>query len=118
MVEVDFEKDIERSLLEQGYISRNSSHYDSRTSLDQDLLIQFIRDSQKENWERLEKDYGSNLKEIIVDSIYNEISSRSLLDVLRKGIYIDNFHIKFHIENLIQKKIKETMNFIRKIFFP
>ena len=117
MVEVDFEKDIERSLLEQGYISRNSSHYDSRTALDQDLLIQFIRDSQKENWERLEKDYGSNLKEIIVDSINNEISSRSLLDVLRKGIYIDNFHIKCSYRKPYSKKNKRNYELYQKNIF-
>jgi type I restriction enzyme R subunit len=117
MVENNFEKDIESSLINQGYIRRVSSDYDSRTALDQELLFKFIRDTQVENWQKLEKDYGSELKKIIVDSIYNEINSRGLLEVLRKGITIDNVNIKCTFRKPYSKKNKRNYELYQKNIF-
>lgn len=117
MVELDFENDIERYLLDTGYVQRKSSDYDVRTALDQELLLQFIQDTQKENWKKLEADYGSDLNKTIVNTINNEISSRSLLDVLRKGITIDNIEINCSYRKPDSKKNKKNYELYEKNIF-
>ena len=125
MVENDFENDIERSLLDLGYQPRKSSDYDSKTSLDQEILFRFIQETQKDNWEKLQNDLGSELEKIIVDSVYDEINSRNLLDVLRKGITIRNVHIDFAYRKPYSRKNKKrfelyqknTFSVIRQLFF-
>lgn len=90
MVESDFEDDIEKSLLKSGYEKRQTSDYDSRLGLDKELILRFLQDTQQEELDNLEKKIGTNLNQTIIDAIYAEVNSRSLLDVIRKGIKINN----------------------------
>lgn len=116
MVEQDFENDIIQAVLAQGYVARKSSDYDPKTAVDRDLLFQFLQESQKEKLEKLQLEV-SNPRETIIDSIYNEINSTSLLDVLRKGISIRNVHINLSYRKPYSRKNKNSYDLYQKNIF-
>ena len=125
MVESDFEDDIEKSLLNSGYEKRKSLDYDSHLGLDKEIIFRFIQNTQKEEWNQLEHDFGTDLKEKIIDSIYHEINSRGLLEVLRKGILMNDIRLKFSFRKPDSQKNKQNFelyknnifSFIRQLHF-
>jgi type I restriction enzyme R subunit len=117
MVEQDFENDIEKVLLENGYLQRKSKNYDTKTGLDKELFLQFIQNSQEKIWNELKKDFGEKLDETIIDSVYNEINNRGLLDVLRKGFSINNEEIKCSYRKPESKKNKTNYELYTKNIF-
>jgi len=108
MVEKDFEDDIEKVLKENGYILRKSQNYDTKRGLDKELFIKFIQNTQEKIWIKLKNDYGDKVEEKIIDSAYDEINNRGLLNVLRKGFIINNEEIKCAYRKPESKKNKTT----------
>ena len=117
MVEQDFENDIEKVLLQNGYLQRESKKYDTKTGLDKELFLQFIQNSQEKTWNELKKDYGDSLNEKIIDTVYDKINQRGLLDVLRKGFTIDNEEIKCSYRKPESKKNKTNYELYQKNIF-
>lgn len=83
-----FEKYIEEQLVKlHNYRSRNrDEHYQKEYALDTELLFEFLHITQKEKIDKLHELYGESLHDRLVRRIDSEISSRGLLDVLRKGV--------------------------------
>lgn len=85
--EKGFEELIEGELAGlHGYKSRTASQYDKELCMDTELVLEFVKNSQKEEWERLEEQYGDEAAEKFLSRLDKEISERGLLNVLRKGI--------------------------------
>ena len=58
--EINFEDHIEESLLARGYNKRISDDYDKDLCLIPDELLTFLKSSQPREYEKLEKQYGSD----------------------------------------------------------
>ncbi|AQQ71173.1 Type-1 restriction enzyme R protein [Limihaloglobus sulfuriphilus] len=84
-LEQDFEQHIEDYLLSSGYIKRSPVDYDRDLCLIPDEVIAFIRDTQPQEYEKLEMQYGSNTDKKLVSRLSAEISKRGSLDILRRG---------------------------------
>ena len=91
--ESQFEKNIESSLLKNGYIKRISKDFDKEYIIDDELFFQFIQDTQKEKWQKLQEIHGEDIKEKILQSYQKEIDSESLIQVIRKGFFVSNVKI-------------------------
>jgi type I restriction enzyme R subunit len=84
--EKNLEEHIEQSLVQSGYTSRLFSEYDRNNCSISEDVIGFIKDTQEKEYNKLQDQYGSDTDKKLITRINNEISSRGLIDVLRKGV--------------------------------
>ncbi len=85
--ESGFEELIEGELVKlYGYKSRKASDYDKKFCMDTELVLNFIKESQPNEWEKLEAQYGGEVAENFLSRLDDEIGSRGLLNVLREGV--------------------------------
>jgi len=84
--EKNLEEHIEHSLVQSGYKSRLFSEYDRINCSISEDIIGFIKDTQEKEYIKLQDQYGSDTDKKLIIRINNEISSRGLIDVLRKGV--------------------------------
>ena len=86
---------IDHLVQENGYVERNHHVFDKNYALDRELLFEFLRDTQEDTLEELEKSFGDDPEETIINTINNFIISKkgSLLSALKDGIDINNKHL-------------------------
>ena len=84
--ETDFEDHIEGYLNQSGYRSLQPTDYDKSLCLIPNETLQFIQDTQPEEYQKLERQHGEDTPQKLTLRISNQIKSRGVLDVLRKGI--------------------------------
>ena len=84
--EQDFEAHIEQHLNQSDYRSLQSADYDKSLCLIPSEMLQFIQDTQPEVYQRLERQYGADTPQKLTFRISNQVASRGVLDVLRKGV--------------------------------
>ena len=94
-----FEAFIEDQLLSNGYQSLHHSEYDRRLCLIREDVIEFIRDTQPEKWEELEKFYDADAENKLLARISKSISDRGIIEVVRNqvvdhGVYLDLCYFK------------------------
>lgn len=77
---------------ENGYKIRPATSYEPGYGMDVELLFDFLKATQKDELEHLEKLYKEKTKQTVLNYINNEINkkNRSLLDVLKHGVEFDN----------------------------
>jgi len=104
--ELKFEEYIENNLLNLGYVSLSKSNsealyenYDRINCLHTSQLIDFIKNSQPDVWEKLIEIHGSSTEEKVIKRVNEEITNRGLIDVLRgevtdRGVKIKLFYPK------------------------
>jgi len=85
--EIAFEDFIEQQLTQlHGYRQRNArEHYNKQHALDSELVLEFIQTTQAKKW----SDYAArfeNAGEKLIKRLDDELTTRGVLDVLRKGI--------------------------------
>lgn len=89
----DYQKLIlERLHEDNGFIIRDNGCFNAALAMDTELLLQFLRSTQKDQLEKLDRFYQDKTDEIIINTINNQInkSTRGLIDVLKHGIEFDN----------------------------
>ena len=84
--EENFEDHIESHLNRSGYRSQQSALYSKRLCLISNETLRFIRDTQPQAYQRLQRQYGEDTPVKLLDRVSREIGRRGVLDVLRKGI--------------------------------
>ena len=93
--EQDFEDHIEGHLNQSDYKSLHSTDYDKFRCLVPNETLQFIQDTQPEEYQSLENQYGADTPQKLLDRVSREIGRRGVLDVLRRGIRDRGCH--FHL---------------------
>jgi type I restriction enzyme R subunit len=84
--EKNLEDHIEINLHKVGFKSLLYTEYDRVNCVVPSDLIQFIKETQNEVYERLVEQYGSDTDTKLILRLNNEVSSRGVIDVIRKGI--------------------------------
>ncbi|KXS40029.1 MAG: type I restriction enzyme, R subunit, partial [Methanohalophilus sp. T328-1] len=86
--EEKFETDIVESLVhDQKYIQRSNQDYDKELCLDADMLFDFIRSTQPDEWQKLKARHGDDkVKEKFLNRLTKVLQKQGTLDVLRKGV--------------------------------
>ncbi|RXG35183.1 type I restriction endonuclease subunit R [Methanohalophilus sp. WG1-DM] len=86
--EEKFETDIVESLVrDQKYIQRANLDYDKELCLDADMLFDFIRSTQSEEWQKLKDRHGDDrVKDKFLNRLTRVLQKQGTLDVLRKGV--------------------------------
>jgi len=75
-----------------GYRIRKKTDFQPKLAMDTAVLMEFLRNTQAEQLEKIERLYKDRTEETIINLLNNEIlkDSRGLMDVLREGIEFDN----------------------------
>jgi len=81
-----FESDIETAFLSHGFTKVNPENFSKENMLFQNILVEFLKNSQPKEWARYVKYYGEKAGEKIVRRVYNAVDSRGILDVMKNGI--------------------------------
>ena len=84
--EVNFEEHIEARLNQSDYRSLKPVLYDRSLCLISDETLKFIQDTQPNEYQRLERQYGVDTPVKLLDRVSKQIASRGVLDVLRNGV--------------------------------
>lgn len=98
--ELKFEEWIEHSLLQKGYndsfVHSNelSSKYDKDLCLIPETLLEFIKSTQREEYEKLEVNSGGNPDLQILKRVSDQISTKGMIEVLRSGIQTRGSHFE------------------------
>jgi len=83
--EQNFEDHIEEHLLNSGYNKKLSGDYDKELCLIPQEAIQFIKSSQPEEFQKLQKQYGTDTEQKLLQRLAKQIDQNGALHVLRKG---------------------------------
>ena len=82
-----FESDIEEYMLTHGgYTKGNLKTYDREKAIDMPKLVEFIKKTQPKEWQRYERNYGSDAEKKLFKRINESIEMHGMLYVLRHGI--------------------------------
>ena len=84
--EENFEDHIETHLNRSGYRTQQAAIYSKRLCLISNETLRFIRDTQPNAYQKLERQYGADTPTKLLERISKQIERRGVLDVLRKGI--------------------------------
>ncbi len=84
--ETDFEDHIEAHLNQSDYRSLQSSHYDKSLCLISSETLRFIQMTQLQAYQKLERQYGEETPDKLLNRVGREIKNRGVLDVLRRGV--------------------------------
>ena len=88
--ESDFEEAIVRSLVKSGGYEQGSPEgFDREAAVFRSDLFDFLKNTQKDEWNRSLEIHGSDAEEKVLFRLVQEIEKRSALDVLRNG-FIDH----------------------------
>jgi len=86
-----FEKHIVDYLVDSNkYVERENTDYDNINCVDEDLLFQFLEDTQSKALEKLKRYHKDLYKQKIVKRLNDQIKQKGVIEVLRKGI-VDGF---------------------------
>ncbi|OJV93798.1 MAG: DEAD/DEAH box helicase [Chloroflexi bacterium 54-19] len=69
----------------QGYEKRSPNDYNRPLALDKELVVKFIRNTQPEEWQKLEAQYTTAAEAEFIKQLERALKTRSTLDVLRQG---------------------------------
>jgi type I restriction enzyme R subunit len=84
-----FEDAIEDSLCHSGgYVKGIPANFSKDLAFDKDTVLEFIKSSQPESWQKLQTIHGSSVETKFILRLFNELDNRGTLDVLRHG-FID-----------------------------
>ena len=84
--ETDFEDHIEAHLNQSGYRSLQSDAYDKELCLIRSETLRFIQMTQLQAYQKLERQYGAETPDKLLDRVSKQIARRGVLDVLRRGV--------------------------------
>ncbi|GMT46899.1 MAG: type I restriction endonuclease subunit R [bacterium] len=81
-----FETAIIQSLIETGgYSEGNAGGYSPELGMFKAEVLQFLKDTQGRQWEKLSAIHGSDVENRIIQRLYKEMDLRGSLDVIRNG---------------------------------
>lgn len=107
--EKGFETNIEVSLIGRGYKKRvldgEAGRLFKKYAIDVEELFAFFEDTQEKSMRQLERAYGADYKQKVLNRICDQLKKKGLLECLRKGIKDRGVTLK-----LIYNKPPTTMN--------
>lgn len=80
-----FEAYIEETLAKKGWEEISPLLWDKKLALFREIVIGFIRDTQADLWQQMEKLHKDELSEKLIEALYKERNTKGTLHILRHG---------------------------------
>ena len=77
---------VDQLVAAQGYIARKPADYDRPLAVDRELVLQFVKETQPGEWQKLEAQYTTAAEAEFFKQLEKALKTRGTLDVLRHGI--------------------------------
>ena len=77
---------VSQLVLGQGYVERAPDNYDRPLALDKTLVLRFVRETQPDEWLKLEAQYPASAEAEFFKQLERNLKQRSTIHVLRQGI--------------------------------
>lgn len=81
-----FEDVITEHLTTHGWSSGNKADFDAKLALDKKAVLDFVKDSQIEKWNKFVQFYAKDAEDKFISRLVKELDLRGMLDCLRHGI--------------------------------
>ncbi len=92
--EKEFEQSIVQHLVDHGgYVEGKPEDFDPKLALLPQALMEFVKDSQPEAWERLETIHQAAVEDKFINRLCKELDSHGMLHVIRHGITDYGVHV-------------------------
>lgn len=85
VTEKSYQKDIYTHLESTGYQKRSSKNFNINTCLDVELVLKFVKSTQKTEWNKFKKMWGEEAEVKFISSLKRKIDSKGTIEVLRNG---------------------------------
>ncbi|HSU15399.1 type I restriction endonuclease subunit R [Longimicrobium sp.] len=97
--EISFEREICEHLGAHGwlYAEGDAARYDRTLALYPDDVIAWVRQTQPDEWEALEKSYGAGATQALLRRVRDQLEQRGTLEVLRQGIEMLGVRTRLHL---------------------
>lgn len=93
--EAAFESSLCQALIDSGYDKLSpSTDWDVERALCPRVLLDYIRDSQPDEWAKLQGHYGVAVETKVIDEIIRQIKKDGMLAILRNGVRDRGVHFK------------------------
>jgi type I restriction enzyme R subunit len=93
--EVAFESNLCQALIDSGYDSLSpQTDWDVELALCPRVLLDYIRESQEDEWAKLQGHYGAAVETKVIEEIVRQIKKEGMLAILRSGIRDRGVHFK------------------------
>tara|TARA_R110000744_G_scaffold255462_1_gene370962 strand:- start:16595 stop:19684 length:3090 start_codon:yes stop_codon:yes gene_type:complete len=88
--EINFENDICNHLAQNGWLYEEGAHdrYDRTLALFPEDLVDWVKTTQPEAWEKLEKSFGSSAKSTLLSRVRDTLNKGTTIEVLRHGVEV------------------------------
>ena len=77
---------VEQLLTGQGYEECTPEDYDRALAMDHELVLRFVKETQPEEWEKLEAHYTACAEDEFFKNLEKALKTRGGLDVFRVGV--------------------------------
>lgn len=78
-----------------GYKLGNAIEFSRELAFDKNTILQFVKKSQPEAWEKLAEIHGSSVEAKFIQRLYKELEFKGMLNVLRHGIV--DYGVRFRL---------------------
>jgi len=103
-------------LVEQSWVENSTEKLDIEFSFFKETFIRFLKSTQPKIVEELELEQDSPVSLKAFSRIRDEISTRGIVDVLRRGVQHNQHRIEFYFETPTLTNLAAAENFSRNIF--
>lgn len=108
--ESGFEEFIQDELVRlHGYRARQNSSYDKKLCMDTELVLEFVKNTQKDSWGKVVEQYTDEAEQKFLQRLDEEISARGLLSVIREGVKDRGVNIRLAYWKPENDKNSETL---------
>ncbi len=83
--EKGFQRDIYTYLESTGYVKRSTKDYNVATCLDVELVLDFVKSTQENAWNKFAHVYKGNAEEKFIISLSKQLDVKGTIEVLRNG---------------------------------
>ena len=92
--EKDFQKQILEHFWNTWYEIRKTNSFDKETCLDTELVLNFVKSSQKRMWEKYVSFYGENASKNFISKLNSELNKKGTIHILKNGFKDSWSHFK------------------------
>jgi type I restriction enzyme R subunit len=118
-----FEAYIQETMGTRGWVAGSNSLWDKQKALFPDYILSFIRDTQGNLWNQMEKLHGTGLPAMLIDALFKERDTKGTLHIIRHGFkfYGKTFKLSYFkpahglVEETIEQYRKNTLHVTRQV---
>lgn len=109
-----FEAYIQETMATRSWIAGSNTLWDKQKALFPEYIIAFIKDTQGDLWNQMEKLHGTGLPAMLIDALFKERDTKGTLHIIRHGFKFYGKTFKLSYFKPAHGLVQETLEQYRK----